>query len=74
MSAFELTLIAIGAVGLLIFMGLPPILIAGVAERRGRDPELWRLISLTIPLVPLLYLLSVPPLDGAKDDDLAGLP
>ncbi len=67
-------MIAIGAVGLLIFMGLPPILIAGVAERRGRDPELWRLISLIIPLVPLLYLLSVPPLDRAEDDDLAGLP
>ncbi len=69
MAVFDYVLIGFGALMLVVFLGLPPIVIAGVAERRGRDPELWRIASLIIPIMPLLYLLSVPTLREQEEDE-----
>lgn len=73
-TAVDFLAMAIGILMLLLVLGVPPIAIGSVARARGRDVELWRILCVIVPVIPLLYLLSFPPVEEIEEDDLPGLP
>ena len=52
----------IGVIILTVIIGGPPLLAGRAARARGRDPEVWQLLCVIVPVIPYLYLLSIPTL------------
>lgn len=62
MTAFDYVAIVIGVIIVTVIIGGPPLLAGRAARARGRDPEVWQLLCVIVPVIPYLYLLSIPTL------------
>lgn len=62
MTAFDYVAIVIGVIIVTVIVGGPPLLAGRAARARGRDPEVWQLLCVIVPVIPYLYLLSIPTL------------
>ena len=69
MTALDYAGIVIGVIVLTAIMGGPPLLAGRAARARGRDPEVWQLLCVIVPVVAFLYLLSIPTLRELEEEE-----
>ena len=75
MTALDYAGIVIGVIVLTAIFGGPPLLACRAARARGRDPEVWQLLCVIVPVVAFLYLLSIPTLrELEEEEDSAEIP